>query len=116
MAPSTAFPDPFPAAAAHPSPEAVASELGEELVRECRESFQLFDKDGDGTIDSKELGPLLRALGQNPASEEIKDMIEERGRTRLQATAKIFLEAHVCPFRRWTWTGPAASTSSSFWS
>lgn len=28
-----------------------------------REAFNLFDKDGGGSIDSKELGSCLRALG-----------------------------------------------------
>jgi calmodulin len=30
------------------------------------EALSLFDKDGDGTITTKELGTVMRSLGQNP--------------------------------------------------
>ena len=32
-----------------------------------RDTFVIFDKDGDGTIDSKELSTVLRAMGYNPS-------------------------------------------------
>ncbi len=41
---------------------------GEEAARDIRQAFQLFDKDGDGVVDSAKLGLLLRALGHNPPS------------------------------------------------
>ena len=31
-----------------------------------RDTFVIFDKDGDGTIDTKELSTVLRAMGFNP--------------------------------------------------
>ncbi len=46
-------------------------------VAEFREAFTLFDKDGDGTISSKELGTVMRSLGQNPTESELQDMINE---------------------------------------
>ena len=44
---------------------------------EFKEAFSLFDKDGDGTITTKELGTVMRSLGQNPTEAELKDMIAE---------------------------------------
>ena len=31
------------------------------------EAFLIFDKNGDGTITTEELGSVMRSLGQNPA-------------------------------------------------
>lgn len=44
---------------------------------EFKEAFSLFDKDGDGTITKKELGTVMRSLGQNPTEAELQDMINE---------------------------------------
>jgi len=46
-------------------------------VAEFREAFGLFDKNGDGTISSTELGTIMRSLGQNPTESELQDMINE---------------------------------------
>lgn len=37
----------------------------------------MFDKDGDGRITAKELGTVLKSLGQNPTETELRDMINE---------------------------------------
>lgn len=37
----------------------------------------MFDKDGDGTITTKELGTVMRSLGQNPTEAELQDMVNE---------------------------------------
>uniref|UniRef100_A0A8C4T403 EF-hand domain-containing protein n=2 Tax=Erpetoichthys calabaricus TaxID=27687 RepID=A0A8C4T403_ERPCA len=55
----------------------MADQLPPEQIAEFREAFALFDKDGDGTITSKELGTVMRALGQNPSEAELQDMINE---------------------------------------
>lgn len=47
------------------------------LLTEFKEAFSLFDKDGDGTITTKELGTVMRSLGQNPTEAELQDMINE---------------------------------------
>lgn len=47
------------------------------MLPEFKEAFSLFDKDGDGTITTKELGTVMRSLGQNPTEAELQDMINE---------------------------------------
>ncbi|XP_035825997.1 neo-calmodulin-like [Aplysia californica] len=46
-------------------------------LQKFKEAFSLFDKDGDGTITTKELGTVMRSLGQNPTEAELQDMINE---------------------------------------
>ncbi|KAF9347860.1 hypothetical protein BGX34_002843 [Mortierella sp. NVP85] len=41
------------------------------------EAFSLFDTDGDGYITAKELGDVMRSLGQNPTDSKIQDRIKE---------------------------------------
>merc|ERR1711966_600076 len=55
----------------------MADQLTEEQIAEFKEAFSLFDKDGDGTITTKELGTVMRSLGQNPTEAELGDMINE---------------------------------------
>lgn len=52
-------------------------ELTDEQKAEFKEAFSLFDKDGDETITTKELGTVMRSLGQNPTEAELQDMIQE---------------------------------------
>ena len=37
----------------------------------------MFDKAGTGYITTKELGNLMRTLGQNPTEEELQDIIND---------------------------------------
>ena len=75
------------------------ADITEEQKLEFKEAFSLFDKDGDGKIttkvkincikflysvhlycidyNSKELGTVMRSLGQNPNEEELDNMIKE---------------------------------------
>ena len=53
------------------------TELTEEQRQEIKEAFDLFDTDGSGTIDAKELKVAMRALGFEPKKEDIKRMIAE---------------------------------------
>merc|ERR1712107_16659 len=52
-------------------------ELTEEQKNEIKEAFDLFDTDGSGSIDSKELKVAMRALGFEPKKEEIAKMITD---------------------------------------
>ena len=53
------------------------TELTEEQKQEIKEAFDLFDTDGSGNIDQKELKVAMRALGFEPKREEIKKMIQD---------------------------------------
>ena len=55
----------------------MVDELTDEQRQEFKDVFSLFDKDGDGTVSTKELGVVMRALGQNPTDAEIAEMIKE---------------------------------------
>ncbi|KAG1838149.1 hypothetical protein DFJ58DRAFT_814683 [Suillus subalutaceus] len=55
----------------------MADELSEEQIAEFKEAFALFDIDGDGSITTKELGTVMRSIGQNPTEAELQDMINE---------------------------------------
>lgn len=61
---------------AHP-PSIMAEKLSESQLNSYREAFSLFDKDRDGKITSRELGTVMRSLGQTPTEAEISDMINE---------------------------------------
>ena len=51
-------------------------DLTEYQIAEYKEAFQIFDKHGEGTISSKELGTIMRSLGLNPSDEDLKEIID----------------------------------------
>mmetsp|Transcript_6570 Transcript_6570/g.9500 ORF Transcript_6570/g.9500 Transcript_6570/m.9500 type:complete len:149 (-) Transcript_6570:378-824(-) len=53
----------------------MAGKLGEEELADLRASFQMFDKDGSGTISTKELKDVMIRFGQNPSDGDIKVMM-----------------------------------------
>jgi len=55
----------------------MTANLTEEQIAEFKEAFQIFDKDGDGSITTKELGTVMRSLGQIPSEETLTQMIQE---------------------------------------
>lgn len=52
-------------------------ELTEEQKLEIKEAFDLFDTNGSGIIDIKDLKVALRALGFEPTSKELKKQISD---------------------------------------
>lgn len=60
-----------------PNARSTEPDLTEEQKHEIREAFDLFDSDGSGRIDVKELKVAMRALGFEPKREELKRMIAE---------------------------------------
>ena len=53
------------------------NDISEEQKQEIREAFDLFDTDGSGSIDAKELEVAMRALGFEPKEEEVAKMIAD---------------------------------------
>lgn len=51
--------------------------LTEEQITEFKEAFSVFDKNGDGNISAKELGIVMRSLGQNPTEKELDKLIND---------------------------------------
>jgi len=69
-------------------------QLTEEQIAEFKEAFSLFDKDGDGTITTKELGTVMRSLGQNPTEAELQDIFD-CAHARASGIRVIFLCRHA---------------------
>ena len=55
----------------------MTEQLTEDKITEFKEAFEIFDKDKDGFIKIKELGEIMRNLGQNPSDADLQDMINE---------------------------------------
>ncbi|KAK4262291.1 hypothetical protein QN277_027871 [Acacia crassicarpa] len=51
--------------------------LTQQKKQEIREAFELFDTDGSGTIDARELNVAMRALGFELTEEQINQMIAD---------------------------------------
>ena len=52
-------------------------DLTNEQIAELKEAFNEFDNDGSGSIETKELGYAMRAMGMNPTEQELVDLINE---------------------------------------
>lgn len=44
-------------------------------MKEWKEAFALFDRTGEGTIKTSDLGTILRALGKCPTEAELKEVV-----------------------------------------
>lgn len=53
------------------------SDLTNDQKQEIREAFDLFDTQGCGTIDSKELKVAMRALGFEAKKDELKKLVAQ---------------------------------------
>lgn len=59
-----------------PEPPGDLSQLSAEERGRLKSAFDLFDKDGSGTISSEELVEVLRVLGHNPTKGEFNDLLK----------------------------------------
>ena len=48
-------------------------------VAEFKQAFSMFDMDGPGQAAMKEMGTLMRSLGQSPSEAEIQEIWDEMG-------------------------------------
>lgn len=48
----------------------------DEAEEEMRNAFKIFDKDGSGKIDAKELRHAMKSLGETMTDEEVDEMIK----------------------------------------
>jgi len=55
--------------------QAIRDGMSKEEIDEIREAFNLFDTDGSGTIDPKELKDAMRSLGFEAKGQTIYQMI-----------------------------------------
>ena len=51
--------------------------FNEEQINQFQEAFSLFDKSGVGSIPTKELGAIMRALGSNPTEFQLVEINKE---------------------------------------
>merc|ERR1711862_280668 len=51
--------------------------LSSEQIRKYKAAFSKFDTDKDEVITGKELGKILRYIGQNPTEAEVQEMVED---------------------------------------
>ena len=49
-----------------------ASSLSDDQLSDAREVFNYFDTKGDDRVSVRQVGDVLRALGQNPTESEVK--------------------------------------------
>jgi len=52
--------------------------LSGDQLEDLRQVFDLFDTNGNGTISAKELGTIMRTIGQDPTEAELQDLINDR--------------------------------------
>ena len=56
--------------------EAVGKAVATDTLAEYKKAFNLFDKDGSGSIDSDELITVMKSLGVEATEEEVETMLE----------------------------------------
>lgn len=52
-------------------------DVPESKLKEYKEAFEMFDKDGSGTISVSEIRKILRNFGNQVTESEVKDMIKD---------------------------------------
>ena len=56
-----------------------------------KNAFDAFDENRDELIETEDLGKLLRAVGFNPTPEEVEDMIEDAGSSKIDFSSFLYI-------------------------
>eukprot|EP00438_Fugacium_kawagutii_P033645 Skav204042 [mRNA] locus=scaffold3:143216:143473:- [translate_table: standard] len=83
----------------------MADQLTKEEIAEYQKALSRFDE-GDGTISTKELGPAMQALDENPTEAELEEMIKEvdkDGKGTIDFPQFLSLMAKMKDFGFWHW-------------
>ena len=68
--------------------------VSSDQMESLQNAFDTFDSNQDGCLEPNELEPAIRALGFNPRSDEIRDMIEDTGNTPIDLKAFVYMVYH----------------------
>lgn len=55
----------------------MTASLSDQQLEDLRQTFALFDDDGNGEITAQELGNVMRQLGLKPSETELEDIMNE---------------------------------------
>ena len=73
----------------------VKFKFSDEQKKDLLTAFNIFDKDGTGNIDIKDLKVILNALGFEPQEDEIKKLLSDINRSDEEETNKKGFSAHT---------------------
>lgn len=76
------------------------------IFSEFKECFNLFDGDSDGMVTEKELGLIMRSLGENITHFEIQELMNKAGKFTSPYWRQLnHLEKQLyhCQCMRWSW-------------
>jgi len=51
--------------------------LSRAMIDEFKQAFDIFDEDGGGDISTRELGRVMKILGQNPSPQQLQQIVLE---------------------------------------
>ena len=76
--------------------------FSDDELSELQDAFELFDKDGDGSITREEMSQVMRGFGQSVDSEVLRPLfteVDDNGDGSLQWDEFVSLIRHLDPSR-----------------
>lgn len=80
-------------------------------IEDFRDAFSLFDRHGDGKVECREIGNMMRALGLNPTESVVKKIVDEidsTGEKRIGLEEFVPLYHELCKKK----TNPSGNTEN----